>query len=292
MVFIFQNTGYIILSPLINLLNVLTTAPSLFLIMDTESQALLLRAEASGTLPLSPSLPPSVSVSETDSAIEGISHCRRRRQTPPPPPLRFKHPEDIGQVHKRLFSLPNTIVWTREQHMAYWRWTVASLVTAEGTRSTIWSCRLFCSETRKPKGKGERAKMVRMGVACDMKLRDTIHLGSGGHTIVRHRECVSHNHSLDDLDATKKLEALHRMASGEIAQGYTAPAITQTLHASHRLQEKKAWLDAGGKFFSHMDVHNSGSKWKDKNPDPRFIGAKASWQEQRAEAECWFARRK
>ena len=121
-----------------------------------------------------------------------------------------------------------------------------------------------------------------------MKLRDTIHLGSGGHTIVRHGECVSHNHSLDDLDATKKPEALRRMATGEIAQGYTAPVITQTLHASHRPQEEKAWLDAGGKFFSRMDVHNSGSRWKAKNPDPRFIGAKASWQEQRAEAESWL----
>jgi hypothetical protein len=97
--------------------------------MDTESQALLLRplaaflrTEASGTLPLSPSLPPSVSVSETDSATEeGISRRRRRRQTSPPsPPLRFEHPEDIGQVREQLFSLPNTIVWTREQHMAYW----------------------------------------------------------------------------------------------------------------------------------------------------------------------------
>jgi hypothetical protein len=76
--------------------------------------------------------------------------------------------------------------------------------------------------------------MVRKGIACGIKLRDTIHLASGGHTIVRYGECTSHNHSLDDLDATKKPEALRRMASGEMAQGYTAPAITQALYASHR----------------------------------------------------------
>jgi hypothetical protein len=127
-----------------------------------------------------------------------------------------------------------------------------------------------------------------MGVACGMKLRNTIHLPSGGHTIVRHGECASHNHSLDDLDATKKPEALRHMAGSEMAQGYTAPAITQTLHASHRPEVEKVWLNTGGKFFSCKDVHNSGSKWKIKNPDLRFIGAKASWQEQRAEAESWL----
>jgi hypothetical protein len=184
--------------------------------MDTESQALLfhplaafLRIKALGTLSLSPSLPPSVSVSKTDFVTEeGISchHRRHHRQTsPPPPPLRFEYPEDIGQVCERLFLLPNIIVWTQEQHIAYWPyisnfWTPgkANKVTAEGTRSMIWSCRLFRSETRKSKGKGEWAKMVRIGVAYGMKLRDAIHLGSGGHTIVRHGECVSHNHSLDD----------------------------------------------------------------------------------------------
>jgi hypothetical protein len=82
--------------------------------------------------------------------------------------------------------------------------------------------------------------MVRMGVACGMKLRDIIHLGSGGHTIVRYRECISHNYSLDDLDVTKKPEALRYMASSEIVQGYTTPAITQTLYTSHRPQEEKA----------------------------------------------------
>jgi hypothetical protein len=74
--------------------------------------------------------------------------------------------------------------------------------------------------------------MVRMGVACGMKLRDIIHLGNRGHTIVRHGECISHNYSLD-LNVTKKPDALCHIVSGEIVQGYTTPAITQTLHASH-----------------------------------------------------------
>lgn len=121
-----------------------------------------------------------------------------------------------------------------------------------------------------------------------MKLRDTIHLASGGHTIIQNGECTSHNYSLNDLDATKKPEALRRMASGEMAQGYTTPVITQTLYTSYCPEVEKAWLNAGERFFSHMDVHNSGSEWKAKNPDPCFIGAKTSWQEQRAEAESWL----
>jgi hypothetical protein len=73
----------------------------------TEFQALLLRplatflkAETSGTPPLSPSLPPSVSVFETDLAVEDGVSRRRRRQTSPPLP----HPADIGHVRERLFS--------------------------------------------------------------------------------------------------------------------------------------------------------------------------------------------
>ena len=81
-------------------------------IMDTESQELLLRplaaflkTEASSTPPLLPSLPPSVS--ETDSVPEEtISRRRRRRQTspPPPPPQRFEHPEDIGLVREQWWG--------------------------------------------------------------------------------------------------------------------------------------------------------------------------------------------
>jgi hypothetical protein len=38
---------------------------------------------------------------------------------------------------------------------------------------------------------------------------------------------------------TKKPEALYHITSSEIAQGYTVPAITQTLYVSHHSQAEK-----------------------------------------------------
>jgi hypothetical protein len=209
---------------------------------------------------------------------------------------RLGHPPDIAIWRRRLFELAEPLVLSAEEHIAYWpyisnTWTINSkgaMVPSKGTITNHYWCRLWSKKTRKSEGKGKRAKTIRVAVGCDMRLKDVLDVVSRQHTLSHHGECTTHNHTLDFLDAVKKPAALKEIAGVEMAHGYPAAVITNTLRALHRPDAEKAWLEAGGKFFSRQDVHNAGARWKAANPDARFVRAEASWQEQWQEAETWI----
>jgi hypothetical protein len=107
-------------------------------------------------------------------------------------------------------------------------------------------------------------------------------------TLSRYGVCDSHYCSLDLLDSVKKPEAFRRIAGAEVAHGYPVTVVTQTLRAPHRPDVEQAWREVGGKFFSRQDTHNAGASYKAANPDSRFVGAEAAWEEQWKEAEMWL----
>jgi hypothetical protein len=113
-------------------------------------------------------------------------------------------------------------------------------------------------------------------------------VASGSHTLSRHGACGSHCHTLGFLDSVKKPEALRMIAGAEVAHGYPVAVVTQTLRAPHRPEAERAWQEAGGKYFSRQNAHNAGAPFKAANPDSRFVGAEAAWEEQWREAETWL----
>jgi len=208
---------------------------------------------------------------------------------------RTAHPPRVGWYRKLIFELTEPVVLSAEEYMTYWPYISSAYTlnkrlpeTAAGTTTSHYWCRLWSPKTRKSEGKGKRAKTIRVGLGCSFKLKDIVDIATGSHTLSRHGACDSHCHTLDFLDSVKKPEALRRIAGAEVAHGYPVAVVTQTLRAPHRPNVEQAWQEAGGKFFSRQDAHNAGASYKVANPDSRFVGAEASWEEQWREAEAWL----
>jgi len=149
---------------------------------------------------------------------------RARRLPSMPPTLRTVHPEGVGQYRQRLFDLVEPLVLSAEEYIAYWPYISNAYtrnkrlpLTAAGTITEHWWCRLWSSNALSSKGQGQRGKTIRIGVGCPFKLKDVLDVASGSHTLSRHRACSNHCHTLDFSDSVKKPEALQRLAGAEVA---------------------------------------------------------------------------
>jgi hypothetical protein len=131
-------------------------------------------------------------------------------------------------------------VLSTEEYAAYWPYISSAYTlnkrlpeTAAGTTTCRYWCRFGSPKTWKSEGKGKRWKSIRVGLGCGFKLKDIVDVATGSHTLSRHGACGSHCHTLDFFDSVKKLEALWRIAGGEVAHGYPVTVVTQTLRAPH-----------------------------------------------------------
>jgi hypothetical protein len=174
-----------------------------------------------------------------------------------------------------------------EEYMSYWPYISSAYTlnkrlpeTVAGTATSHYWCRLWSSNIRKSEGIGKRGKTICVGVGFGFKLKDIIDVATGNHTLSRHGDCNSHCHTLDFLDSVKRPEALRKIAGAEVAHSYPVAVVTQTLRAPHRLNVEQIWQEAGGRFFSRQDAHNTGASYKAANPDSRFVRAEATWEEQ------------
>lgn len=214
---------------------------------------------------------------------------------------RLQNPDDIELMRLRLFSLPEIIVLSAEQHAEYWPYVTNIWTLNKRSPRTkdhqveYYLCRRWYKEQRKSKGTGERKKTIRVVDPCGIKLKvttsfdDDISLTPTYFTLERTGNCHEHNHDLESMDAMKRNQKIKQVAAGEVANGYTAATINKTLHSYHRPGVEEALIAAGGHHLSRYDVHNAGSEWKKANPDQRLVGGVGyGWEEQQIELADWL----
>jgi len=87
-------------------------------------------------------------------------------------------------------------------------------------------------------------------------------------TITRTKKlCSKYNHSLEDINAFKRLEALMQANAAEVLKNYQYHKVATIIKAPNIPEAKQQLYNARGLYFNRQDVKNAGRHWKKANPD-------------------------
>ena len=236
-----------------------------------------------------------------DSQREPRIGTKRRKVAPAISPevasTILKLPEDAPDTREACFLLRRPIIWTTEQFDAYWPlvdnfWVCNkpnNAVTAKGTQSSYWWCRLYKGETVS-ETHGQRNKSLRRVAPCGMKLKMVKTYSQSDHSILlsveislhldKKHPCWEHNHGQDYVDQCKINSFVMNAAGLAVAQGWEVHSVHSNLKGVKWTHNLTALEAAGGRHLKLIDCHNAGTEWKKAHPDQRIQGAKTPWPQQ------------
>jgi len=258
-----------------------TQAPSRF---EWNPADILQPSAGSLTPPSPPSAPPSTSTRSSSTSSP----------TPEVTPG-FPVPSDLAQWRQRLFeSTGETITMSLEQWEQYWPfvtnfWTRNRQPYAPKRKRTVrthWICRFHKEKAYKSLGTGKRDKQVREEIGCPAKLVEV-------HDCPTNRREFTmtgrHNHSITELDMTKRNDAIHSWVETQLLQGFSATAIEKVAKGKGKdPSARQNLLDAGGRYLSVRDIKNVAQRLNIRSTQPRHVAGKVSAREQAREAIEWL----
>ena len=87
---------------------------------------------------------------------------------------------------------------------------------------------------------GLRQKSIRVAIQCQMKLKLTTYYDSPDenrtptrYVIRRHGDCNEHNHTMEEVDATKRNQRLKDVAAAEVSKRYKVSHVKNALKVSN-----------------------------------------------------------
>lgn len=168
-------------------------------------------------------------------------------------------------------------------------------MTAKGTRTSYWWCRLHAGETVS-ETHGHRNKSLRRVDPCGMKLKMIKTYSESDRAILlsvelslhldKKHSCWEHNHERDYLDQCKINSFVMNTAGKAVAQDFEVSSVHSNLKGVKWTNNLTALEAAGGRHLTLKHCHNAGAEWKKTHPDERIQGAKAPWPEQWARCEA------
>ena len=206
----------------------------------------------------------------------------------------FPVPSDLAQWRQRLFESGETMTLSLEQWEQYWPfmtnvWTRNRQPYTPKRKKTVrthWDCRFHRDKACKSFGAGKRDKQVREEIGCPAKLVE-VH-----DCLTNQREYTmtgQHNHSISELDITKRNDAIQSWVKTQLLQGFPATAIEKVAKGKGKDPSASQNLfDAGGRYLSVQDIKNVGQRLNIRTTQPRHVAGNISAREQAADAIEWL----
>lgn len=258
-----------------------TQQPTRFEWMESETVPAAILQSPTESLP-PPETPPSGSSSSTTPAPE-ISPG-------------FSVPPGLVQWRQRLFQFSEgeTVTLSQEQWEQFWPfmtniWTRHKLPYTPKRKQTVrthWDCRFHKNQPNKSLGTGKRGKQIRDGIGCPAKLVEVQDLSSNCR---EYQMTGSHNHSLSELDLTKRNDAVQSWVENQLLQGFSPIAIEKVAKGKGKdPSAKQSLLDAGGRHLSVQDIQNTAHRLNIRTVIPRHVVGNVPAATQAMEALEWL----
>lgn len=160
-------------------------------------------------------------------------------------------------------------------------------LTKKNIQKSYYYCRLWRNDADiKTKGKGRRAKRMRLTDPCAMKLaiikqfdeaNNLMSVSLGLHVNKKLNDSVDqrqHNHSLEFLDDVKINSAIKLVTRQEVAKEYAAAVVNKNMQSIKWEENFEALKTADEASFNLKTVHNASKSFKKSNPNARILRAK------------------
>lgn len=221
------------------------------------------------------------------------------------PEITFPIPLNLATWRRKLFQLGEgeTLELSSDQWQQYWPymtnvWSRHALPYTPKRKQTIrthWKCRFHKERVLESVSTGLREKQVRQPIGCIAKLTEVHDLLAGHRTFSM---AGIHNHTIEDLDATKVNDGIHSWVKKQLLRGFPTTAIGKVVKGkSEDSSARRNILDAGGRHLTVQYIRNAAVRLGIQNPQPLHIENDVPTRSQVMEAyqslqdrgETWFS---
>ncbi|KAJ1327402.1 hypothetical protein MN608_06729 [Microdochium nivale] len=179
-------------------------------------------------------------------------------------------PPEVLEWRYKLFDVVNNpSTFPEEQWDALWIWIDnlwtprrRSYLKQDGVTHSEWKCRYMAKTSLPSKSTGKRKREIRKGYGCGARL-----LANMDHhnRLVHVRGATAHNHSFEELDATKLTLGVKEWVLRHIQLGMEPRVIDALIRGMDKNQPTPARValnQAGGMRLDEPSIRNIARKWR------------------------------
>ena len=162
-------------------------------------------------------------------------------------------PDDIAGWRRAFFTLEQDLYLSVEQFNQLWPYMINQWSNQGKTRNKysvdhIFKCRFWREQQIKSRGEGVRSRSIRVANPCGMVCKVVYNYPAGraegrapsSITVTKTKKsCSEHNHSLEDIDAFKRPEALMQAAAAEVLKNYQYYEVATAIKAPNILEAEQ-----------------------------------------------------
>jgi hypothetical protein len=215
---------------------------------------------------------------------------------PSTPEITFPIPLNLATWRQKLFQLGEgeTLELSSDQWQQFWPymtnvWSRHALPYTPKRKQTIrthWKCRFHKERVLESVSTGLREKQVRQPIGCIAKLTEVHDLLAGHRTFSM---AGTHNHTIEDLDATKVNDGIHAWVKKQLLRGFPTTAIGKVVKGKGEdSSARQNILDAGGRHLTVQYIRNAAVRLGIQNPQPLHVENDVPTRSQVMEAYKWL----